>query len=86
MDAHIEHIFQIIEEVYDLDPEEKNPSSSIERRICDIVKRKIQIFYHYGKDRLLQPSRSFIIPSDGLASSLTMDMTEGFQVRQWIIF
>ncbi|CAL4090706.1 unnamed protein product, partial [Meganyctiphanes norvegica] len=69
---------QLIEEEYGY-CEDVEAHNAIQRRVFHIIEGRIQLLYHYGRHRLLQPTRSFIKPADRDPTSLTPDMTQGFQ-------
>ncbi|MPC07738.1 Dynein regulatory complex subunit 7 [Portunus trituberculatus] len=52
---------------------------SVQRRVMMVTEGRVHLLYHYGRHRLLQPSRTFVKPQDGLATSLTMEHTHSFQ-------
>ncbi|XP_068233704.1 dynein regulatory complex subunit 7 [Palaemon carinicauda] len=69
---------QRIEEEFDC-PKNVEPHTAVQKRIFHISEGRILLIYHYGKHRLLQATRSFIKPTDTRTSTLTPDMTHGFQ-------
>ncbi|XP_066967871.1 dynein regulatory complex subunit 7 isoform X1 [Macrobrachium rosenbergii] len=69
---------QRIEEEFDC-PKNVEPHTAVQKRIFHTAEGRILLIYHYGKHRLLQATRSFIKPTDTRTSTLTSDMTHGFQ-------
>ncbi|XP_042214013.1 dynein regulatory complex subunit 7-like isoform X2 [Homarus americanus] len=60
-------------------PDNMEPHKVVQRRVFQVSESKILLVYHYGRHRLLQPTRSFLKPQNGRSTALTPDMTQGFQ-------
>ncbi|XP_071531892.1 dynein regulatory complex subunit 7 [Panulirus ornatus] len=61
-------------------PVDVEPHLAVQRRVFQLSEGRILLVYHYGRHRLLQPTRSFLKPSNGqAATALTPEMTHGFQ-------